>query len=72
MDNTLLASVTIETKNDDEKMRIGSNIHEQLRGNQDYIDCLIILNIDEPNIVRLWVDKRCKEIPNITLNLIKD
>ena len=61
MDNTLLASVTIETKNDDEKMRIGSNIHEQLRGNQDYIDCLLLPYTTQLRFSGCSVDEPTKE-----------
>lgn len=71
MDETLMAIVTIETADNDEKMRIGTDIHEQLRGNPSYINNDIILNVDEDCKVRLWVDKNCESIPDITLRIQK-
>ena len=37
--------ITIYCESDDLKKRVGTKIHEQLRGNQDYIDSRIILDI---------------------------
>lgn len=71
MDETLMAIVTIETADNDEKMRIGTDIHEQLRGNPGYINNDIILNVDEDCKVRLWVDKNCESIPDIILRIRK-
>lgn len=71
MDETLMAIVTIETADNDEKMRIGTDIHEQLRGNLSYINNDIILNVDEDCKVRLWIDKNCESIPDIILRIRK-
>lgn len=59
--------MTIKTTSEEEKMRIGSSIHEQLVGNQDYRDSNILLNIDDENEVNLYVFKECENVPNITI-----
>lgn len=55
------------TSNDKEKYDIGSRIHMQLAGNEDYISNNIILNIDEENTIRLSIFEGCKNIPEIVL-----
>lgn len=60
-------NIIIETANDEDKLKIGNHIHEQLVGNKDYIDSNIILNIEEPNKVRLYVYDECEYIPPITI-----
>lgn len=60
-------NITIETENDDKKMEIGNHIHEQLVGNKDYVDCNIILNVDERNKIRLIVYDECEYVPPITI-----
>lgn len=37
--------ITIYCESDDLKTRVGTKIHEQLRGNPDYIDSRIVLDI---------------------------
>ena len=59
--------IIVKTVNEEEKMRIGNSIHEQLVGNKDYIDSNIILNIDNENEVNLYVFNECENIPNITV-----
>ena len=59
--------IIVKTVNEEEKMRIGNSIHEQLVGNKDYIDSNIILNIDNKNEVNLYVFNECENIPNITI-----
>lgn len=59
--------IQIEVQTEEEKKVIGTKIHEQLIGNQDYIDSNIILNIDEPYMVRLWFFKECENVPSITI-----
>lgn len=66
MHESLQRIVVIETADNEEKMRIGTSIHEQLRGNQDYIDSNIVLNVDDDCTIRLWILKACKEVPKIT------
>ena len=67
LDETLKMEVTIVTENEEEKMKVGEHIHNQLVGNQDYIDSNIVLNIDTPNTVILDIFKECKNIPTITI-----
>lgn len=59
--------ISIKTINNEEKMRIGNSIHDQLVGNSDYIDSNIILNIDDENEVNLYVFKECENVPKITI-----
>ena len=67
MDEPILA-MCIVTRDEEECMRIGSSIHDQLVGNKDYIDSNILLNCtDYPCEVRLYIYEECKEIPKITL-----
>lgn len=49
------------------QLRIGNSIHEQLVGNKDYIDSNIILNIDEENIIKIYIFNECESVPNIIL-----
>lgn len=39
---------TGENNNPEVANNLGGKIHDNLRGNQDYIDCGIVLNIDTP------------------------
>ena len=67
MDKTKMY-IQIETDTEEEKFRIGDKIHNQLAGNQDYVDCRIVLNIDEPYMIRLWIDNDCvNPIPEIRI-----
>lgn len=53
---------------EEECMKVGTSIHKQLVGNQDYIDNNILLNCTEgDNIVRLYVFRECENIPKITI-----
>lgn len=67
MNHRLKLEISIKTSTDEEKMRIGSEIHKQLQGNPDYIDSNIILNVDAGCEVWLGIFKECKEIPKITI-----
>ena len=67
MDSALKKVITIECSDNNEKMAVGNLIHKQLRGNEDYINNNIILNIDTDNTVKLWIFKECKEIPQILI-----
>lgn len=59
--------ITIVCENEKEQERLGNHIHEQLRGNKDYIDSNIVLNIDTKNIIKLYIFEECKERPTITI-----
>lgn len=59
--------IIIKVKNNEEKMAIGTKIHEQLRGNEDYVNNNIILNVDDPNMVDICIFEDCQHIPEITI-----
>ena len=63
--------MTIELSDADDRMAVGTAIHEQLRGKQDYIDNNIILNIDTDYAVELYVMSDCKELPKIEIDFSK-
>lgn len=67
MDEKLKMKITIETDTEKEQMAIANHIHEQLRGNQDYKDSNIVLNIDVENTIRLYVFKECENVPPIVI-----
>lgn len=69
--NELMCKMTIELSDADERMTVGTAIHEQLRGKQDYIDSNIILNIDTDYAVELYVMSDCKELPKIEIDFSK-
>lgn len=62
--------ITIYCESDDLKTRIGTKIHEQLRGNPDYIDSRIVLNIDYESRVTIYIQygteiPSCLEMSNL-------
>lgn len=62
--------ITIYCEDSDLKKLVGSKIHEQLRGNPDYIDSRIVLNIDDESRVCIYVQygteiPSCLEMSNI-------
>ena len=59
--------IKIEASTEEEKFKIGNKIHEQLVGNKDYIDSNIVLNIEQPLTVRLWIYDECEDIPEIRI-----
>lgn len=67
MNEEIKYEMVIYTKDNNEKVRIGAAIHNQLRGNPDYIDSNIILNIDEDCTVYLTVMNDCNNFPTVTL-----
>ena len=60
-------SIIIETANDEDKLKIGNHIHEQLVGNKDYIDNNIVLSIDVDNEVNLYIYKECENVPDVII-----
>lgn len=70
--------VTIQCENPEETFRVASSIHEQLHGNQDYIDSEIVLHYSdaadiergEPNRVWLYISADVKTMPDITMKLV--
>lgn len=67
MDNGLIKHISIKCVDDEEKMNVGNRIHMQLTGKKDYIYDNIILNIDKPCEVNVYIYKECEEIPTITI-----
>ena len=59
--------ITIVCKDEKEQERLGNHIHEQLRGNQDYINNNIVLNIDVKDTINLYIFDECEERPTITI-----
>lgn len=55
------------TCDESEKMAIATKIHEQLVGNQDYIDSNLLLNCDRFEAVDLYIFEECENIPEITI-----
>lgn len=66
MDDNVKRIISI-TCDESEKMIIATKIHEQLVGNQDYIDSNILLNCDRLEAVDLFIFEECTEIPTITI-----
>lgn len=70
--------VTIQCENQEETFRVVSSIHEQLRGNQDYINNEIVLRYSdatdikrgEPTRMWLYISANVKTMPDITLQLV--
>ena len=60
-------AIEIECSSNEEKMKVGELIHNQLKGNQDYIDNNIILNVDEDCKVIVIIFEECKEEPKILI-----
>lgn len=68
MENNCKYFIQIETATEDEKVKLGNKIHEQLVGNKDYIDSNIVLNIDlHPRMVQVWIFDECHDIPEIRI-----
>lgn len=67
MEGKVKRHVCIKCVDDKDQMAVGNYLHEQLRGNQDYIDNNIILNIDAENEVNLYFFDECKEIPTLVI-----
>nr|DAK51975.1 MAG TPA: hypothetical protein [Caudoviricetes sp.] len=62
--------ITIYCEDSDLKTLVGSKIFEQLRGNPDYIDSRIVLNIDDESRVNIYIQygteiPSCLEMSNI-------
>lgn len=64
--------VTIECETFEEMAAIREKIHNQLVGNQDYVDRNIVLNgsddrYEQDNSIHLIFFEECEEIPEITI-----
>ena len=68
MDNKAFKkAIEIECSSNEDKMMVGEAIHNQLVGNEDYINNNIILNIDEDCKVILVIFNECKNEPKILI-----
>ena len=67
MSDMLKKVITIEVTSDEEKMAVGTAIHNQLVGCEDYINNNIILNIDNENKVLLLIFEDCVNMPKIEI-----
>ena len=60
--------ITIECSDKADAMRVGEAIHQQLVGNEDYVNNNIVLNCtDFDNLVKIMIFPECKEIPQIII-----
>ena len=60
--------VKIKCNSKEEAWEVGGKIHDQLTGNQDYIDSNIVLHVDEDeNTVELYFDELKSERPEIKI-----
>ncbi len=60
--------ITIRTSTEQEKLEVGTKIHNQLVGNDDYINTRILLNMDDDeNIVTLTIFEDSETIPEIKI-----
>lgn len=48
--------IIIYCESDELKRQIGEKIHNQLKGNPDYIENRIILNIDNLKVIHIWIE----------------
>ena len=66
----MIRTITITTDSVQGMCEILRKVHEQLKGNQDYIDSNIVLsehNDSEEPTVLVWIAENVKEIPTIIL-----
>lgn len=66
--------IIVKTDSEEEEFRIANKIHEQLRGNPDYIENRIILNMssdrlhdDTENEVHVYIFKDSESDPEIRI-----
>lgn len=60
--------ITIRTSTEQEKLEVGTKIHNQLMGNDDYINTRILLNMsNDENIVTLTIFEDSKTVPEIKI-----
>ena len=66
--------IRIQCDSEEEMLRVKENIHNQLTGNEDYINCNIILNgsddrmlSEDENGVHVYIFNECKYVPPISI-----
>ena len=74
LDESIRRQIIIKTQDNEEEYRIANKIHEQLVGNQDYIDSRIVLNMaddrlddDTKNEVHLYIFNNSETDPEIKI-----
>lgn len=74
LDESIRRQIIIKTQDNEEEYRIANKIHEQLAGNQDYIDSRIVLNMandrlddDTKNEVHLYIFNDSETDPEIKI-----
>lgn len=67
MSNKIFMGVTIKTKDRNTLMNKATKIHNQLVGNEDYVNSDIVLNCDKGNELHLYIMDDCKDIPEIKI-----
>lgn len=76
--NDLRRQIIIKTASHEEEYRIAEKIHNQLAGNEDYVECRIVLNMsadrkitdkddDTENEVHVYIFNDSKTDPEITI-----
>lgn len=67
LNEKLKREITIVCGDEKEQEHLGNFIHEQLRGNKDYMDNNIVLNIDVDDTIKIYIFKECENIPDIII-----
>lgn len=73
MSEQLRRQIIIKTSSEEEEFRIAEKIHEQLVGNQDYINCNVVLNMSADrrdgtkNEVHVYIFNESESDPTITI-----
>ena len=74
LDESIRRQIIIKTQDNEEEYKIANKIHEQLAGNQDYIDSRIVLNMandrlddDTKNEVHLYIFNDSETDPEIKI-----
>lgn len=69
----MIKQIIIKTNNEKSMYKVLDKVHNQLKGNQDYIDCNIVLNDsssrndDTENEVHVYIMKEIRNRPEIIL-----
>ena len=71
-DNKNYIEFEVVYKNNVERDESAKAIHESLCGNKSYINSDIVLNIDEPNTMKLFVTEDANDLPDELMEEIKN
>lgn len=52
-----MKEIIIKTETEEEAYRIGDSLHNVLAGNRNYMYNLIVLNIETPKEIHIWIDE---------------